>query len=158
MLDYDKKPFRSFKQFCEYRLPYGMALEWSVLLKISEKTKYREIILAQEVIDEPLKEQGRPEGENKPDNVSFNSSKYGNSQSYLLRRLARDGQNEPDKAELFKQVTKGEIFAHKAALVAGYRTKKTPLESAKKALQTLTDDEFEMLYEQEKERRNLINS
>lgn len=159
MLDYDKKPFTSFKQFCEYRLPYGMALEWSVLLKISEKTKYREIILAQEVIDEPLKEQGRPEGErNNVDAVKFNSTQGGNSHSYILRRLARDGQNEPDKAELFKQVTKGEISAHKAALVAGYRTKKTPLESAKKALRTLTDDEFEMLYEQEKERRSLINS
>lgn len=142
MLDYDKKPFKSFKQFCEYRLPYGMALEWSVLLKISEKTKYREIILAQEVIDEPLAQHGgERKEEGQGDNVTL--ATRGNSQSYVLRRLARDGQNEPNKAELFKQVTKGEISAHKAALVAGYRTKKTPLEQVKSIIERLKPQELQ---------------
>lgn len=130
MNDRDGKPFTSFKQFCEHRLPYGMELRWDVLIKISERTKYREIILAQEVLDEPLAEHG---GERKADEQvdAVNLNQGGNSQSYLLRRLARDGAEDASKAELFKQVTKGTISAHKAALEAGYRTKKTPLEQAK---------------------------
>ena len=151
MLDHDKKPFTSFKQFCEYRLPYGMALRWDVLLKISEKTKYREIILAQEALDEPLAEQGRPEGANKPDNISFNSSQFGTSPSYILRRLARDGAEDAAKAELFKQVTKGTISAHKAALEAGYRTKKTPLEQVKTIIARLETEDVEAVLEYLKE-------
>lgn len=62
------------------------------------------------MIDEPLKEQGRPEGErNNVDAVKFNSTQGGNSHSYILRRLARDGAEDASKAELFKQVTKGNI-------------------------------------------------
>lgn len=154
MLDYDKKPFTSFKQFCEYRLPYGMALKWDVLMKISEKTKYREIILAQEVIDEPLAQNGEI-GKGRADHSSRNTiaNKFQDNASYIMRRLARDGAEDASKAELFKQVTKGTISAHKAALEAGYRTKKTPLESAKKALLTLTDEELEAVYKQEKARR-----
>ena len=156
MLDHDKKPFTSFKQFCEYRLPYGMALRWDVLMKISEKTKYREIILAQEVIDEPLAQNG---GERKPieqsDNVRL--KQFGNSPSYLLRRLARDGAEDASKAELFKQVTKGTISAHKAALEAGYRTKKTPLETVKTIIARLETEDvkavLEYLKEQLKTRR-----
>lgn len=142
MLDYDKKPFTSFKQFCEYRLPYGMALKWDVLLKLSENTKYREIILAQEVIDEPLAQHGgdRKE-EEQADNISL--KQHGTSPSYILRRLARDGAEDASKAELFKQVTKGEISAHKAALVAGYRTKKTPLEQVKSIIERLKPQELQ---------------
>ena len=148
MLDHDKKPFTSFKQFCEYRLPYGMALRWDVLMKISEKTKYREIILAQEVLDEPLAQQGRPEGERiKGDNITFDSTPRGTSPSYILRRLARDGAEDASKAELFKQVTKGTISAHKAALEAGYRTKKTPLEQAKMMGAKLPKNELAELLE-----------
>lgn len=147
MTDRDGKPFTSFKQFCEYTLPHGMELRWDVLMKISERTPYREIILAQEVLDEPLAEQGRPEGANKPDNISFNSSQFGTSPSYILRRLARDGAEDASKAELFKQVTKGTISAHKAALEAGYRTKKTPLEQAKMIITKLTWDDMEAVLE-----------
>lgn len=155
MLDYDKKPFTSFKQFCEYRLPYGMALEWSVLLKISEKTKYREIILAQEVIDEPLAKNGEiGNGRNESSFRITKPTKAQDTASYILRRLARDGQNEPDKAELFKQVTKGEISAHKAALVAGYRTKKTPLEQVKKIIDKLTLKDLKVIERWIQDRRS----
>lgn len=47
---------------------------------------------------------GERKEEGQGDNVTL--ATRGNSQSYVLRRLARDGQNEPGKAELFKQVTK----------------------------------------------------
>lgn len=160
MLDHDKKPFTSFKQFCEYRLPYGMALRWDVLMKISEKTKYREIILAQEVLDEPLAQNGEIGNgriESRFDAVKATPTQGGNSQSYLLRRLARDGAEDASKAELFKQVTKGTISAHKAALEAGYRTKKTPLETVKTIIARLETDDvkavFEYLKEQLKTRR-----
>jgi len=109
------------------------------------------------VLDEPLAEQGRPEGERiKGDNITFDSTPRGTSPTYIMRRLARDGAEDASKAELFKQVTKGTISAHKAALEAGYRTKKTPLESAKKVLSTLTDEELEAVYKQEKARRKPI--
>ena len=157
MLDHDKKPFTSFKQFCEYRLPYGMALRWDVLMKISEKTKYREIILAQEVLDEPLAQNGEIGNGRIESRFGITiATKVQNTASYILRRLARDGAEDASKAELFKQVTKGTISAHKAALEAGYRTKKTPLESAKKVLSTLTDEELEAVYKQEKARRKPI--
>lgn len=144
MTDRDGKPFTSFKQFCEHRLPHGMELRWDVLMKISERTKYREIILAQEVRDEPLTKQGRPEGERiKGDNITFNLTQRGTSSSYILRRLARDGAEDASKAELLKQVTKGTISAHKAALEAGYRVKKTPLEQVKTIITKLTWDDME---------------
>lgn len=148
MTDRDGKPFTSFKQFCEYSLPHGMELRWDVLMKISERTPYREIILAQEVLDEPLAEHGeigKHRASLRGDNVT--SETRGNSQSYLLRRLARDGAEDESKAELFKQVTKGAISAHKAALEAGYRTKKTPLEQAKMIITKLTWDDMEAVLE-----------
>jgi hypothetical protein len=148
MNDRDGKPFTSFKQFCEYTLPHGMELRWDVLMKISERTPYREIILAQEVLDEPLAQNGmigNGRAESRCDNVT--PTPRGNSQSYLLRRLARDGAEDASKAELFKQVTKGTISAHKAALEAGYRTKKTPLEQAKMIITKLTWDDMEAVLE-----------
>ena len=158
MLDHDKKPFTSFKQFCEYRLPYGMALRWDVLMKISEKTKYREIILAQEVLDEPLAEHGEiGNGRDESRDGITNSTSVPNTASYILRRLARDGAEDASKAELFKQVTKGTISAHKAALEAGYRTKKTPLETVKTIIARLETEDvkavLEYLKEQLKTRR-----
>ena len=145
MTDRDGKPFTSFKQFCEYTLPHGMELRWDVLMKISERTPYREIIMAQEVLDEPLAEQGRPEGENKLRNTDY--VRPPDTAAYILRRLARDGAEDASKAELFKQVTKGTISAHKAALEAGYRTKKTPLEQAKMIITKLTWDDMEAVLE-----------
>ena len=145
MTDRDGKPFTSFKQFCEYTLPHGMELRWDVLMKISERTPHREIILAQNVLDEPLAEQGRPEGENKLRNTDY--VRPPDTAAYILRRLARDGAEDASKAELFKQVTKGTISAHKAALEAGYRTKKTPLEQAKMIITKLTWDDMEAVLE-----------
>lgn len=150
MTDRDGNPFTSFKQFCEYTLPHGMELRWDVLMKISERTPYREIILAQEVLDEPLAEHGeigKHRANLRADVVRSEVTQHGNSQSYLLRRLARDGAEDASKAELFKQVTKGTISAHKAALEAGYRTKKTPLEQAKMIITKLTWDDMEAVLE-----------
>ena len=152
MLDYDKKPFTTFKQFCEYRLPYGMALRWDVLLKISEKTKYREIILAQEALEEPLAKHG---GERKDEQGCITTSTLlRGTAAYILRRLARDGANDASKVELFKQVTKGEISAHKAALDAGYRSKKTTLEQAKTFVLKLEPKDLKIFEAWIKERRS----
>lgn len=152
MLDYDKNPFTSFKQFCEYRLPYGMALKWDVLTKISEKTKYREIILAQEVRDEPLAKHGGERKEEEQGCITTLPNLRGTA-AYTMRRLARDGENDEGKAELFKQVTKGTISAHKAALEAGYRTKKTPLEQVKTIIGKLTPKDLKIIEAWIKERR-----
>ena len=150
MTDRDGKPFTSFKQFCEYTLPHGMELRWDVLMKISERTPYREIILAQEVLDEPLAQNGeigKYRGKVSFDVIKPEPTQGGTSPSYILRRLARDGAEDASKAELFKQVTKGTISAHKAALEAGYRTKKTPLEQAKMIITKLTWDDMEAVLE-----------
>ena len=148
MTDRDGKPFTSFKQFCEHRLPHGMELRWDVLMKISERTPYREIILAQEVLDEPLAEHGEI-GKHRANLRGCNatSDNLRGTASYTMRRLARDGAEDASKAELFKQVTKGTISAHKAALEAGYRTKKTPLEQAKMIITKLTWDDMEAVLE-----------
>ena len=148
MTDRDGRPFTSFKQFCEYTLPHGMELRWDVLMKISERTPYREIILAQEVLDEPLAEHGQIGNGRDESRVSVTNSTLAlGGSSYILRRLARDGAEDASKAELFKQVTKGTISAHKAALEAGYRTKKTPLEQAKMIITKLTWDDMEVVLE-----------
>ena len=106
------------------------------------------------MLDEPLAEHGEiGNGRDESRGCDTTSTLALRGSSYILRRLARDGAEDASKAELFKQVTKGTISAHKAALEAGYRTKKTPLESAKKALLTLTDEELEAVYKQEKARR-----
>ena len=148
MTDRDGKPFTSFKQFCEYTLPHGMELRWDVLMKISERTPYREIIMAQEVLDEPLAEHGQiGNGRDESRDGITNSTSVPNTASYILRRLSRDGAEDASKAELFKQVTKGTISAHKAALEAGYRTKKTPLEQAKMIITKLTWDDMEAVLE-----------
>ena len=148
MTDRDGKPFTSFKQFCEYTLPHGMELRWDVLMKISERTPYREIILAQEVLDEPLAQNGEI-GNGRAESRCCNTTATNlrGTASYTMRRLARDGAEDASKAELFKQVTKGTISAHKAALEAGYRTKKTPLEQAKMIITKLTWDDMEAVLE-----------
>lgn len=148
MTDRDGKPFTSFKQFCEYTLPHGMELRWDVLMKISERTPYREIILAQEVLDEPLAQNGEiGNGRIESSSGITIATKVQNTASYILRRLARDGAEDASKAELFKQVTKGTISAHKAALEAGYRTKKTPLEQVKTMGAKLPKNELAELLE-----------
>jgi len=148
MTDRDGNPFTSFKQFCEYTLPHGMELRWDVLMKISERTPYREIILAQEVLDEPLAEHGEiGNGRDESRDRNTRSTKFQDNASYIMRRLARDGAEDASKAELFKQVTKGTISAHKAALEAGYRTKKTPLEQAKMMGAKLPENELKELLE-----------
>lgn len=98
MTDRDGKPFTSFKQFCEYTLPHGMELRWDVLMKISERTPYREIILAQEVLDEPLAQNGEiGNGRIESSSGITIATKVQNTASYILRRLARDGAEDASR-------------------------------------------------------------
>jgi hypothetical protein len=61
----------------------------------------------------------------KPDNVSVDS--FGNSKAYTLARLDRD------RPELAERVRAGELSANAAAIEAGFRRKRTPLELLRKA-------------------------
>lgn len=56
----------------------------------------------------------------KPDNIRLDPE-YGTDRAYTLRRLAK---HHP---KLFEQVTAGELSAHKAAIVAGFRKPPTIL-------------------------------
>ena len=102
-------------------------------------------------------ELGNGRDESRVDVIKSTPTQGGTSPSYILRRLARDGAEDASKAELFKQVTKGTISAHKAALEAGYRTKKTPLETVKTIIARLETEDvkavLEYLKEQLKTRR-----
>lgn len=60
----------------------------------------------------------------KADNVSLEPA-HGNSAAYTLRRLARD------RPDLFEQVAAGAMTANRAAIEAGFRRVKTPLDQMK---------------------------
>ncbi len=57
------------------------------------------------------------------DNIIISSSVQGTSKSYTVSRLKRD------RPDLFERVVSGELSANRAAIEAGYRRIKTPLEN-----------------------------
>jgi len=56
------------------------------------------------------------------DNITKVKTQTGTSRAYTLSRLKRD------RPDLFALVTAGTLSAHRAAITAGFRTEKTPIE------------------------------
>jgi hypothetical protein len=82
------------------------------------------------------------------DNISI-QPKHGTSRAYTLDRLARE------RPDLFEQVRAGELSANAAAIEAGFRRQRTPLERALRLLPNLTDLEWDELKRAEDQRRRL---
>jgi hypothetical protein len=78
--------------------------------------------------------------ENQADNISLNS-KYGTSRAYIIARLDRGGH-----AALAAQVRAGKMSANAAAIEAGFRKVKTPLERVLALLPELTPEERQHIH------------
>jgi hypothetical protein len=81
----------------------------------------------QEARAKPLADVGPPTKEEKANVGSSNNDTVGNTNDYLLRRLARDAPEMLDKIEA------GELSVNAAAIQAGIRKKPTPEEVCVKA-------------------------
>jgi len=83
-----------------------------------------------------LKPGPKPKTEtNSVDNVNQTNASKGNSKAYTVSRLKRES------PELFQQVVAGELSANAAAIKAGWRKKKTPLEIITALIPKLSADE-----------------
>jgi hypothetical protein len=72
------------------------------------------------------------------DNVTqLTKTEKGNSRAYTVSRLQREA------PELFAQVAAGELSANAAAIQAGFRKKKTPLDNLRSAWAKASPDERE---------------
>jgi len=78
---------------------------------------------------------GDRKSEIKTDNVSLDSPPHGNSRSYTLTRLKNQ------KPELFQEVVDGKLSANAAAIAAGFRKKRSPLQNLRAAWAKATADE-----------------
>lgn len=76
------------------------------------------------------------------DNVTQVEKPKGNSRSYAVSRLQRES------PELFAKVAAGEMSANAAAIKAGFRRRKTPLDTLRQAWAKATTDERETFIEE----------
>ena len=87
----------------------------------------------------------RPVGTNQHtmpvDNINSQPRPDGNSKDYALRRLRK---HRPD---LHRRVIGGELSAHRAMVIAGFREEPTPLEAAKRAAARLSAEDRRALAE-----------
>lgn len=105
------EPFRTFQEFCEYKLWWGLECSFERMLLYCEKDAECRALLW----DSQPKLPGNGElgrGRNSSDNIRAN---FGTSQSYTYRRLRRDA------PELAEQVRSGAMTANAAAIAAGFR-------------------------------------
>jgi hypothetical protein len=118
--------------------PNGVGADIELLKRlISDDT------LARDMLDEALRNNpGRP-----PDlfdetvyNVHSNQPRpSGNSLDAMLRRLRLD--DSPIARDLHAKVLAGELSAHRAAVLAGYRKEKTPLDELRHGWKRASDEE-----------------
>lgn len=136
----DGRAFASFREFCEYKLWWGLECPYDRMRAYCEHNEEARRLLAEEL--EPVAAHGEiGNGRGRVDNSnSTTESKGGTSQTYTLRRLKRD---RPDLAE---RVVSGDLSAHAAAIEAGFRrpaitlTAADPENAAQKIRATFGDD------------------
>jgi hypothetical protein len=73
--------------------------------------------------------------------TSTSPATQGTSKSYTLNRLRRE------HSELFERVVAGELSANAAAIEAGFRKVKTPLEQVMALIPKLTEEERQEVLE-----------
>jgi len=112
--------FETFADFVNATVPAGLGVTVADLERVC-----RDDVQALSMLDQALKRRrGRPapgEPECRPDTIEVQATPQskaptGNSRRAALRRL------EDQRPDLFDKVLKGEISAHKAAVLAGFRT------------------------------------
>lgn len=118
----DGRPFTSFREFCEYKLWWGLECPYERMRQYCDHHDEARRLLAEDV--PPLAEHGQIGNGRRRDNVtSTDDEPRGNSATYTLRRLKRDN------PELAEKVIKGEMTAHAAAIAAGIRKQKSALDN-----------------------------
>jgi len=122
----DKKdePFKSFEAFCKHPLWHGLELTIDELMTYLKRSpEIRGLVIGE------LDVQPEPGGNHNPygckgkanqnDNINLIQEepepKGGTSPTYIAKRLKRDN------PELFSKVQSGELTAHAAAIVAGFK-------------------------------------
>lgn len=116
--------------------PNGVGIQLDTVWKLVEDDPEALAALRGEIVEEP----GRPHMEQNSDNVTIKPER-GNSLGYTLTRL------KDEFPELFERVKAKELSANAAAIEAGFRKRRTPLEQILKLLPKLTYEETNKLYD-----------
>jgi hypothetical protein len=103
------RPFRSWEAFCRSPKPYGLGLPPDAF--------------DAEVERRSLAQRGANQHTTQVASRNTGSTGASDDRAYVLARLQRDGH-----ADLIAKVYAGELSAHAAAVLVGYRKQKTPLE------------------------------
>ncbi|MBF0234008.1 MAG: hypothetical protein HQK65_13360, partial [Desulfamplus sp.] len=123
------KPFKSFEAFCTHPLWQGLELTVDELLGYLKKSPAVKALVLGELEEQSSEVGARVTIKDNGDNITViensNKPKRGTSPTYLSKRLKRDN------PELFDKVKSGELTAHAAAIVAGFK---------KPMVQVRTDD------------------
>lgn len=127
----DGAPFKSFREFAEYPLWFGLECTWNRLVLYCEHDDECRALLLGEV-GELTKHGEVGKGRNRVDNINSKAT-GGTDPTYALARLKRDA---PDLA---KMVIDGELSANAAAIQAGFRkpTKTIPIDTPDAAVRAL---------------------
>lgn len=115
----DGRPFASFREFCEYKLWWGLECPYERMRQYCDHHDEARRLLAEDV--PPLADKPGPVPGD-PCNARNSDEQYGTA-TYTLRRLKRDN------PELAEKVIKGEMTAHAAAIAAGIRKQKSALDN-----------------------------
>ncbi len=143
---------KNFRRYWEARYPEGVSIKLDALkalvnipcrfpdIEQHRKWMRDEVLRLCGERTEPLPERGAPTGnqnaaKNKVDISTLNKTPGGTSREYIIARLKRDA------PELAERVTSGELTANKAAELAGFRKKPSPLDAALRAWSRLNNEE-----------------
>jgi hypothetical protein len=152
-VDKNGKPFANFEAFVTHRLWQGLETTIDELLLYCRKQpKIKKLILAEMEPGRESRGSTKDERNNRTDNIT--PIRHGTSATYTMKRLKRD------RPDLFSQVLEGELSANAAAIKAGWRKKKTPLEQMfhcwQKCTQSEKDEFLDLILETE--RRNHMDT
>ena len=134
--DKDGNEFKSFREFCEYRIIWGLEIEYDKLRTYCSVDEECTRLLNE--IEPALAKNGGAR-EKQPNNIRLNNE-YGTNPTYTLKRLKRD------HPELAQAVINGELSANAAAIQAGFRKPSLTInpdpESAAAAIRRKFGDDF----------------
>ena len=138
--DKDGNEFKSFREFCEYRIIWGLEIEYDKLRTYCSVDEECTRLLNE--IEPALGEHGNRIGDENSRNRVGNTKSVndGYDSTYALRRLKRD------HPELAQAVINGELSANAAAIKAGFRKPSLTIsydpESAAAAIRRKFGDDF----------------
>jgi hypothetical protein len=113
---------------------------WKVLVSLVQEYDPELALMIQSHVH-PGKGNYQDSGNNNIMTTSTSPATQGTSKSYTLNRLRRE------HSELFERVVAGELSANAAAIEAGFRKVKTPLEQVMALIPKLTEEERQEVLE-----------